>query len=69
MLSSPRFDPKSHRPDGCTCTSAAVLVPVKVAGIVETVWTIDSVPCAGSSDSALMVLPVSSTRYAIAALG
>jgi len=62
MLSSPRLDPKSHLPEGCTCTSAAVFVPVKPAGKVDTVWLAFSVPAVASKASAVIVLAVSSMR-------
>ena len=60
--SAPRFEPSTHAPEGCTHTSAAVFVPVKPAGNVDTVCVSASVPASVSSSYSVIVLLVSLIR-------
>ena len=55
MLSSPRFDTYRNRPAASTTISAAVFVPAKSFGRVETVWVRTNVPGPQSAAKAATV--------------
>jgi hypothetical protein len=55
MLSCPRFEPYTKRPDGATATSAAVLSPVNVAGSVESRCSGFRAPVTGSKRYVVIV--------------
>ena len=48
MLSWPRFDAYTNRPDGATAISDVVLSPVKAGGSVVITWSGTSPPPSGS---------------------
>ena len=69
MLSCPRFDPYSTVPARFTCTSAAVLFPLKSAGSVETVWISFSVPPPAAYSKVVMLDAISLMQYTILPFG
>src|SRR6187402_2892266 len=55
MLSCPRFDPYTNRPDGCTAISAVVFAPVNDAGNVVLVAPTVNTPRSGCQPNAVIV--------------